>query len=225
MNKTKWILALIACVLIGLTVYAVTAAQVTVTFYSDNGTVIKVDKVRKHSAAEPPNDPHLTYGCIFKSWDKDLRSVTRSMDVHPVFEQVTDKTNVFAISGTYGKPGDSVFVPVALCGQVNTVGFDLTISYDADALELESIFDEDGDVVFNTETPGIIRCNFAGVKNLEADMDICKLKFTVLAKTGEVPVSIEITSIYRLKAPDDAESDEMIVPDYEKIDGTIYVLS
>ena len=69
----------------------------------------------------------------------------------------TKKPNVFAMSGAYGKKDGSVIVPLQLTGDVLLSGFDIIIKYDADALALESVFNEDGGIVYNSEKPGEVR--------------------------------------------------------------------
>ena len=225
MKKAHWIILFIFCILIGALIYALHVGTLTVTFYSDDGTVLKIDQVQRRKAAVPPMDAQMSYGNIFQSWDKDFSRVTKSLDVHPICENILEAQNAFAVTSAYGAKGDTVFVHVQLCGQVCLSGFDITINYDSDALTLESVFNEDGAVIYNDETPGTIRCNFVSVNNTEADVDIFTLKFTVNADSGAYPVTVDVNQVYALANQADLNSDEMITPEAKVVNGTVYVVS
>lgn len=227
-NK-KFLIPVIAAVLIIATVVCVHFAtgnnEYKVTFFSDTDIVLKVDNVKKNNSAEPPREPQMTYGKIFKSWDKDFSSVRKNLKIHPVCESVIDKSNVFSMSGAYGKTGETVFVPLQLNGNVCLSGFDITAEYDADALTLVSYFDSDEAVMINDETPGALKINYISAKNTTADVDICKLKFNVNAKKGDYPIKITVNSIYAFEDSDDLSNDKLYAPDSNVIDGTVYVIS
>lgn len=198
--------------------------QYTVTFYSNDGTVLKVDSVAEGNTANPPMQPQMLYGTVFQSWDTDISSVTKDLKVYPICEDVKEKMNIFAIEGAYGKSGGTVIVPIRLCGDVCVSAFDLTISYDSNALELVSVT-EDGAVLFNSEVPGKIRLNYVSTDNTVADVDICFLKFSVKVPSGKIPVSLEMQSIYTCKDSLESDNDDLYVPEYAILNGTVYVLS
>ena len=227
-NK-KFFIPVIAVVLVIVAVVCVHFAtgnnEYKVTFFSDTDIVLKVDKVKKNNSAEPPREPQMTYGNIFKSWDKDFSRVRKNLKVHPVCESVIDKSNVFSMPGAYGKTGDTVFVPVQLSGNVCLSGFDITIEYDADALTLDSYFDNDEAVMINDETPGMLKINYISAKNTTADVDICTLKFFVKAKKGECPIKMTVNSIYAFEDSDDLSNDKLYTPESNVIDSTVYVIS
>lgn len=62
-----------------------------VKFYSDNDIVLKVDEVKRNDFAIPPKEPQISYGKIFKSWDKDLSKIRKNIDIYPVCEDVLSK--------------------------------------------------------------------------------------------------------------------------------------
>lgn len=204
--------------LVDATATAPSAPTYTVTFYADDGSILFIDSVIEGDAAAPPIEPIMSYGNIFTKWDSDFSAVTEDTEIHPECRSVVGKPNVFALAGAYGRTEETVFVPFRLCGDVCLCGFDLTVTYDAEKLSLESVFDEDGGVVYNNETPGRVYINFAGIKDIEADVDICCFKFKVLAEEGEIPVSVAMTSIYAGN-----EDDSMYIPEYELIPATVYV--
>ena len=190
----------------------------TVTFYSDDGSVLKTDSVLEGSAAEPPEIPVMTYGNVFRGWTSDFSSVTEDRDVYPEVESVQGKANAFVIPAAYGHQNGTVTVPFQLCGDVCLCGFDLTLEYDTEKLALEEIYNEDGALVYNTETPGQIHMNFVSVNNVEGDVDICWIRFRALSEKGETPITVTINSIY---AGDDDE--EMYIPEYTLMPGIVYL--
>ncbi len=195
----------------------------TVTFYSNNGTILKIDSVEKGKAANPPATPQMLYGTVFQSWDAEISNVSKDLEVYPVCEDIKDKPNVFAVDGAYGKSGDTVIVPIRLCGEVCASAFDLTITYDSDALELLSVT-EDGAVLFNDETPGVIKLNYVSTENTVADVDICLLEFFVKSADGKLPVTLEMHSIYACKDLLESKNDELYAPEYSILNGTLCVL-
>lgn len=190
----------------------------TVTFYADDSSVLCIDTVKAGESATPPAEPQMTYGNVFMKWDKDFSAISEVVKVFPECQSVTGKKNVFALESAYGRKEETIVVPFRLCGDVYLCGFDLTVHYDADKLELESVFHEDGDVIFNDETTGEIYLNFASIENVKADVDICWFKFRIIADSGEVPVFVTMNSVYV-----GAEDDEMLVPEYELISANVYI--
>lgn len=200
-----------------------TEGKLAVTFLSDDGTILKIDYVDKGASAVPPAEPKMSYGMIFQSWDADFSRVTRDLEIRPICQTVKDKTNALAIGGAYGKTGETVTVPAVLCGEVCTAGFDASITYDPQALELIGVT-ADGGVMYNDEVPGLIRLNYVSMENTEADVDICRLQFRIKAESGTVPVGMELHSIYACSSGVDSEDDSMYVPESCLISGNVYVI-
>lgn len=191
-----------------------------VTFYSDTGVVLKVDVVQKHLSATPPNSPKITYGKVFKSWDTDFSDVTNDLDVYPVCEDVKGKTNVIAAQSVYSAKENTLTVPIQLCGNVCVSGLDITIYYDKNSLQLKSVT-EDGSVIYNDSTPGVVNLNYVSTENTTADVDLCNLQFLTGTSEGELPITIEVKSIYAFE--DESKMDEMYIPDFTVINGAVYV--
>lgn len=244
MNKKKlWIIILILAVVLAAAIVSliilgqreepgvdqgsnsnsVSKDQYTVTFYSNDGTVLKIDSVEKGKTANPPAEPQMLYETVFQSWDTDISSVKKNLEVRPICEDVKEKQNIFAIEGAYGKSGGTVIVPIRLCGEVCVSAFDMTISYDSNVLDLISV-SEDGAVLYNDEIPGKIRLNYVSTDNTVADVDICFLEFSIKAPTGQIPVNLEMHSIYACKDSLESENDDLYVPEYSIINGNVYVL-
>lgn len=196
-------------------------AQYAVTFYSNDGTVLKIDTVTENTSATPPVAPTMTYGTVFKSWDTDFSNVTKDLEVHPVFEEIKEKPNVLAVQSRYSKKDGTVVVPIQLCGNVCVSGLDITIRYDKDLLNLKAVTEDKG-VVFNDATPGMIKLNYVSTQNTVADVDICNLQFYVNAIEGEIPITIEINGIYAFE--DEDKTDKLYIPESTVIDGKVFVV-
>lgn len=190
----------------------------TVTFISDDGKILFIDSVEEGHTATPPSLPEMSYGNVFSKWTSDFSSVTKDIVVQPECQSVAGKTNVFAMASAYGKPGECVIVPFELCGVVCLCGFDLIVEYDPEQLALESVFDEDGDIFYNEGMPGQVFLNFVSVKDVESDVGICKFKFRILSESGELPVSVKMTSVYAGN-----EDEAMYIPEYEIIPAKVFV--
>lgn len=229
-NKTKkakiFIAVITLLIIVGIVIsifFIMNNKTYQVSFYSDNDTLIKVDEVRRNGSAIPPNSPQITYGKIFKAWDKDFTKVNENMDIYPICEDITKKDNVFAISSAYGKT-DNISVPVSLGGNVCLCGFDITVTYNPQMLNYEGFSDEDEAVVLNSKEPGTIKINYISTKNTTGDIDICNLKFTAKDKNISCPIKLEVNSIYAFEESENLKNDKMYSPKYNTIDGEVFVL-
>ncbi len=227
-KKTKIFIAIIALALIVGIVISIflimNSKTYQVNFYSDSETIIKVDEVKRNDSAIPPNNPQITYGKIFKAWDKDFTKVTKNMDVHPICEDITKKENVFAVSGVYGKTDSDINIPVFLGGNVCLCGFDITVTYNPQMLNYEGYTDEDGAIVVNSKEQGTIKVNYISTKNTTGDINICNLKFTAKDKNFSGPIKLKVNSIYAFEDSEDLKNDNMYSPKYNTIDGEVFVL-
>ena len=194
----------------------------TVTFYSNDGTVLKIDSISENSSATPPVAPSMTYGTVFKSWDTDFSKVTKDLEIHPVCEEIKDKPNVLAVQSRYAKKDGTVVVPIQLCGNVCVSGLDITVRYNKELLNLKTVTEDKG-VIFNDATPGIIKLNYVSFQNTIADVDICNLQFYVNATEGAIPITIEIAGIYAFE--DQEKTDTLFIPESTVIDGKVFVLN
>lgn len=197
------------------------ASMYTVTFYSNDGTVLKIDSVYENSSATPPVAPAMTYGTVFKSWNTDFSKVSRDLEIRPVCEEVKDKPNVLAVHSRYTTKDGTVVVPIELCGDVCVSGLDITVRYNQDQLKLKAVT-EDKAVIFNDATPGVIKLNYVSTKNTIADVEICNLQFYVNAAEGECPITIEINGIYAFE--NENETDALYIPESTVIDGKVFVV-
>lgn len=149
----------------------------TVTFVDRDSSVLKIQEVIKGGFASPPSMDDLE----FLGWQGNYIDVQHDETVKAVYK---DSKNVFQISSTQGKQGDTVSLLVSLNGSVELCGLDMNILYDS-SLELLSVNDEmDMDVVVNAnESQNSIRFNFSSAMNKKRSMDIMELTFRIKDST------------------------------------------
>ena len=188
-----------------------------VAFYSNDGTILKIDTVEEHKSATPPVQPEMSYGNIFVKWDKDFSEITSDVDVYPITQSIKGERNVFALSGAYLTNDSEAIVPLQLSGDVLISGFEMNVKYDYEKMELLSVFDVDGGIVYNDSELGIIKLNYVSVENTIADVDICTFKFKVKADNGEIPIKLNIVNAYV------NDGDNMNKADYITIDSSVFV--
>ena len=191
-----------------------------VIFYSDNERVISVSRILSGQTAIPPVDPQLRNGLVFQKWDKDVTNIKQDTEFHPQYVSVSESENAFVIPGTYGEYGTTVSVPLKLCGKVCLSGVDLTVEYDSDVLQLKDVTNADEAVIYNGETPGMIRLNYVSTENTTADVDLCNFSFNILKDISETPIHIKVNSICA-----NGEQDEFYVPTYTLVDASVYAFS
>ena len=144
---------------------------------------------------------HLVWEIVDNSIDEALAGYANCIDV------VVGKEN-------------TITVPIQLCGNVCVAGLDITIHYDEYSLKLQSVT-EDGSVIYNDSTPGMVNLNYVSTVNTTADVDLCNLQFLTGSNEGEFPLTIEIKSIYAFE--DEIQTDELYIPGFTTIGGTVYV--
>lgn len=192
----------------------------TATFFSDDGSILRIESVEPGVLPAPPSLPEISYENIFLRWDYPDTATEGDVEIYPVYQTISGMQNAFVIPGAYGKCGETINLPLRLCGEVTLCGFDLAVEYDPEVLQLISVYGEDDSIMYNDETPGVVRINYVSVSNTTADIDICFLQFKILAESGELPVALDVKSIYAWD-----EEEAMYVPEYQKLDGCIYVWS
>lgn len=218
----------IVAVVFLLTVFVVTGVLVflnylnktehEVIFFSDSGRVLRVEKVHTFDSATPPVEPQMTYGKMFKSWDKDFYSIKKDLEINPIVTDFTDKSNVFALPGTYGRVDEYITVPFKLCGDVCLSGFDVSITYDSSVLKFDSVYNEDGAVVYNSEKDGVIHFNYVSLGNTIGDVDICSLKFKIIKEVEQTDIKVSVNGVYANKT-----EEELYIPETTVIDATVYI--
>ena len=220
-NNKRWViagLAVIICLIVIFLLIPHPKSEYEVRFYSDDNSLFLIETVKANTAANPPNQPEISYGNIFVKWDTDFSNVNSDLNIHPVCKSFKGKSNTFAIDSAYCQKDETAILPLSLCGDVKLSGFDITVEYDKESLKLEKVISDDDSVLYNDEKPGKIKINYVSVKNTEADVDVCQFKFKVLTKKAENPVSIKVNKVYAWD-----KKEKLYVPKHNIIDSTIYV--
>lgn len=222
-KRSAIIIAIVSVALIAILVLLIRLlflkSEYEVSFYSDTGNLLAVEKVNRNGTPTPPINPQVKYGEIFQKWNVDFTTVKKNLKVYPESINITGKANVFALPGAYGKHGETVILPLTLCGEVCLSGFDISINYDSGVLEFVSVFNEDGAVICNTEKEGVVRINYTSIENTVADVDICSLKFQIKGEVDKTDLNISVNSVC---ANNDDET--FYTPKINLIDAVVYVL-
>lgn len=191
-----------------------------VTFYSDDNTIIKVDEVPRNDSANPPVSPQVPYGKVFKKWDTDFSKVKKELSVRAVYDEFTGKPNVLALSGAYGVKDGFVYIPFQLCGNVCLSGFDVSIKYDTKVLKLESVYNEDGGIVYNSEKLGQININYVSTVNTLGDVDICYFKFKIVSnEIKETKIDLTVNKVCEFQS-----DDKIVDSKYTTINSSVFVI-
>jgi hypothetical protein len=188
-----------------------------VTFYDYDGvTVLGISEVLKGGAATPPANP-LKDNATFLGWSGKYTDVSKNESVTAVY---SDSKNVFIVESASGSIGDTVTLLVSVDGTVKTCGFDLTLYYDNEVIELIS-YDSDLqlDVVVNSEylDNGIL-LNFSAAQEKIKSREIIALTFVIKDTTVDATsVTVEMTSIKEMSG------DAIIDSTYEIVEGVVTI--
>ncbi|MBR6581388.1 MAG: hypothetical protein IKK66_08825 [Ruminococcus sp.] len=122
----------------------------------------------------------------------ELVLTAESMDISSV-ENVIYNNSVYV-----SNKGSCEFVlPVVIGGITDFAVMDLEISYDSEMLELIEVTSDDSDVMYNhIKEEDKILINFVSIENVNADVNLCNLKFKVLPNNKNVTaLSYNVTDI------------------------------
>lgn len=182
----------------------------TVTFLNDDKSIFKQVTVVSGEAPTSPGTPTMVQGFVFDGWDADLSSVTKDMTVLPLREGIADERNVISISNGYGVTGDTVTLPLSLCGNVDICCFELKITYDKSALQFVEFSNEDAGITANCDVEnGIIYLNYISTDNTTGQVDLCDVSFKLIGNTTkQIPLNIDVELAVRVDDSDDYENIE-----------------
>lgn len=110
------------------------------------------------------------------------------------YQDVSEEENVVALEGTDGVLGQTVDVPLRLCGKVDLLGFDIRVFYNAAQLHFVDCVDPDPDLMFHCdETTGTILINYLRAGERDKRVDLGLLRFSPLVGNEcAVPIEIKI---------------------------------
>lgn len=182
----------------------------TVTFLNDDKSIFQQVTVVSGEAPTSPGTPTMLQGFVFDGWDADLSSVTKDMTVLPLREGIEDERNVISISNGYGVTGDTVTLPLSLCGKVDICCFELKITYDKSALQFVEFSNEDAGITANCDAEnGIIYLNYISTDNTTGQVDLCDVSFKLIGNTTkQIPLNIDVELAVRVDDSDDYENVE-----------------
>ncbi len=107
----------------------------TVTFAYPDGTVIETKSVKEGNGVFPPN---LEIDGVFRGWSAGFNAVNADIEVHPVFYSIKEE-NLFYFDSVYAKEDTEFVLDLYVAGIVNLSSATITLSYDADVLEVKEI--------------------------------------------------------------------------------------
>ena len=182
----------------------------TVTFLNDDKSIFKQVTVVSGEAPTSPGTPTMLQGFVFNGWNADLSSVTKDMTVLPLREEIADERNVISISNGYGVTGDTVTLPLSLCGKVDICCFELKITYDKSMLRFEDFSNEDAGITANCDVEnGIIHLNYISTNNTTGQVDLCDVSFELIGNTTkQIPLNIAVELSVRVNDSDGYENVE-----------------
>lgn len=180
--------------------------KIVVEYKNSNGDIFynEIDKISDISLKKPS---FLSEREVFTGWKEDiliseiadstfnadeLVLTAESMDISSV-ENVIYNNSVYVSS-----EGTREFViPVVIGGITDFAVMDLEINYDSEMLELLEVTSDDSDVIYNhIKEEDKILINFVSVENVNADVNLCNLKFKVLPNNKNVTaLSYNVTDI------------------------------
>lgn len=103
---------------------------------------------------EPGSLPQIPSGqsgydhLVFTGWNRDIAAVTEDTVYEAVYEDVSEKDNVFVLDTVY-TTADSADLTLGLRGKVGLCVADLQISYDPTVIRVEQILKADSSVQYN----------------------------------------------------------------------------
>lgn len=180
------------------------ATKYTVTFKDYDGTTISSVQVVEGSTAELPVAP-TKENATFLGWKGNYSEVSKNEEVVAVY---SDEANVFKITSTNGKVGQTVKVTLSLEGNVSLCAFSLSLDYDAQKLKLVNYNNElsayspmvnpekDANGKISADNGGKINLAYAASTNKTLSASIIELEFEVLDSNAEAAgISVTINSV------------------------------
>lgn len=150
------------------------------------------------SRVEPGKLPQIPSGqsgydhLVFTGWEPQIRAVTEDTVFTAVYEDISEKDNVFVIDTLYTTQ-DSAELLLGLKGKVKLSVADFQISYDPTVIRVEEILKPDSSVQYNIlPEEGRIKVSVLLDEDLEYAMDCFKLKVSFVDPEAEV-ATLDIT--------------------------------
>lgn len=191
-----------------------------VTFMTSDGQILENQTVNTGEKVVPPENPPVPPGEIFIGWDTDIDKITDGAIVKEETVNVAGMENAIALSGGYCQKGETVTIPLQLCGKVSLSGLDLSIGFNPQELQFKEFSYEDDAVICNYDNKkGEIKLNFLTPRNVQEDVELCDMVFKAIGNGEETPLSITVKTIIAFD-----DNDDLYEPKYRTIDGTVGII-
>lgn len=158
---------------------------------------------------------------VFSGWVTSQGAAAQpETNANARYRDVSKLDNVLAIPSEYAQKDDVVGLPLRLCGQVELCAFDVKLTYDKNRLEYLGCEDADDDLMVHAKPDeGVVRINYLHPKNLQAEKELCKLRFRVITKeTGTSLVHMDVVEAVKLGGDGD-----VVICSAEPIHGTVWL--
>ena len=137
-------------------------------------------------------------------FSEDIRADNDTVSNAPnaLYQDASDKENVFALPSAHVNAGETFELPLRLCGKVSLCAFDLRIHYDANLLRYAGCDEADEDILVNCDAKnGVLYVNFLRTVNITSEVALCNLAFQVLtSEPHESALSLEMVETVAIDA-------------------------
>ena len=190
----------------------------TVTFVSDDGSVIAAEQVKSGESAKLPANPEKA-GFVFAGWEGEYKNVTADQTVKAVFV-AKDAKNIFVIDSVDASKGDTVTVTMHLQGNVEVVDYDMELDYDKDALEVTAVSNRRMMASTVNHVDGKIYLNYSDFENYYDEDDVMSITFKVKEGTTATDAMIWFS---RVKFVDYMDGGDFVEAEYHTIPCFVHI--
>ncbi len=190
----------------------------TVTFVSDDGSVIAAEQVKSGESAKLPANPEKA-GFVFAGWEGEYKNVTADQTVKAVFV-AEDAKNIFVIDSVDASKGDTVTVTMHLQGNVEVVDYDMELDYDKDALEVTAVSNRRMMASTVNHVDGKIFLNYSDFENYYDEDDVMSITFKVKEGTTATDAMIWFSNV---KFVDYMDGGDFVEAEYHTIPCFVHI--
>jgi len=149
----------------------------------------------KAGTEKPPSLPEVGISDSREAIQEEPPGGSEAIEVIlPAQQDTTNMKNALVLPEVAGNKGETISIPLQVCGQVELCAFDLRISYDRNRLMYVGSENADDELIVHCkENEGILLINYLRISNLKEPHRFCDLQFKVLTKdvcTSELYVEV-----------------------------------
>ena len=163
-----------------------------VTFLTHNNEYTQ--RVTPGTLPQVPSGESGYDGLVFTGWNAPIRAITEDTVYEAVYEDISEKDNVFVINTLYTTES-SAQLTMSLRGKVMLSVADLEIHYDPTVVRVEEIVKVDSNIQYNImPEKGVIKVSVLLTENLEYTMDCFQLKLSFVdpdASVAQLDITVE----------------------------------